>query len=181
MNPVILLVLIFLAGCQSRVPFEIRESPPGSPSVAMVQQDIKSYLGKRVRWGGVIVSVENRPNDTWLEIVSKELDDKGRPVESDVSLGRFFARTEGFLDPAVYKTERAVTVYGTVEELASRTIGERPYAYPVVKADKLYLWPEYQEYPYRYYPGWWDYPYYYPHFYPHYYPYYLRHPHFLYW
>jgi outer membrane lipoprotein len=68
-----------------------------------------------------------------------------------------------------------------VEELTSRTIGEHPYAYPVVKASKLYLWPEYQKYPYRYHPWWWDYPYYYPHFYPRYYPYYLRHPHFLYW
>ena len=171
--PLISLCLILLSGCQSRVPLEIREPLPGSPSVSAVQHDIKPYAGISVRWGGVIVSVENRPNETWIEIVSKKLDHNGQPVNSDVSLGRFLARIEGFLDPAIYKAEREVTVYGVVESLVTRKIGESSYVYPVVKAKRVYLWPEYHPYADRYYP--WP-GYYYPYYftpYP-YYPYYYR-------
>ncbi len=167
--PLIFVFLVWLGGCQSRVPIEIREPVLGSPGVETVQREIKPYVGQFVRWGGVIVSVENRTNETRMEIVSKVLDDEGRPLKSDVSLGRFFARSEGFLDPAVYRAGREVTVYGAVETLVTRKIGERPYAYPVIRAEKLYLWPEYRYYPYAYpyypWPGYFYYPYYYP-FYP---------------
>jgi outer membrane lipoprotein len=177
--PLIFVFLVLLGGCQSRVPIEIREPVLGSPSVAIVQQDIKPYVGKFVRWGGVIVSVENRTNETWVEIVSKELNDKGQPLKSDVSLGRFLARSQGFIDPAVYQPEREATVYGTVETLVTRKIGESPYVYPVVKVEKLYLWPKSNYlYGYRYYPwpGYFYYPYYYP-----FYPYYYRFGYFPYW
>lgn len=160
-----LMSLVLLGGCQPRVPLEIREPLPGSPSVSIVQQDIKPYVGTFVRWGGVIVSVENRTDETWLEIVSKELDNDGKPLKNDVSLGRFLVRREEFLDPAVYRPGREVTVYGVVKALVTRKIGERPYAYPVVRAERLYLWPEYRYYPYAYpyypWPGYY-YPYYYP-------------------
>ncbi|MGH8545442.1 MAG: Slp family lipoprotein, partial [Gammaproteobacteria bacterium] len=72
--------------------------------------------------------------------------------------------------PAVYRAGRQVTVYGVLKPPVNRTIGERPYTYPMVRAQKLYLWPDYREYwrnrPYRY-----D-PFYYP-YYP-YYPYWHR-------
>jgi outer membrane lipoprotein len=176
--PVILLFLLFVGGCASNVPIEIREPLPYGPSVAAVQEDIKPYVGKYVRWGGVIVSVDNRPNDTWVEIVAKELGNYGRPVDSDVSLGRFLVRVDGFLDPAVYRADREITVYGVMENQLTRKIGERIYTYPLIKAEKekLYLWPGFRSYGYSY-PYWHD-PYWYSPYYPYYSPFrhrFLRH------
>ncbi len=158
------LSLVFLiAGCQSSVPLEIREPLLGAPSIAQVQENPKANKGKRVRWGGVIASVENRSTDTWVEVVSKVLGDEGRPLPDDVALGRFFARVSGFLDPAVYQADREITVYGIVEDEVKRNIGEKPYSYPTVKSERLYLWPMYRREAYGYYPDpyWYD-PFYYP-------------------
>ncbi len=169
-------VACVLTGCQSSVPIEIRQPVLDAPSIAQVQQDPQSGKGKRVRWGGVIASVENRADDTWVEVVSKTLGDQGRPVSDDVALGRFFARVPGFLDPAVYAADREITVYGVVEEEVKRNIGEKPYRYPTVRSERLYLWPVYLAAPYGYYPDpyWYD-PFYYPYrFWPH--RYWRRHP-----
>ena len=80
-----------------------------------------------------------------------------------MALGRFFARVAGFLDPAVYAADREVTVYGIVEEVVKRNIGEKPYSYPTVRSERLYLWPVRLAVPYGYYPDpyWYD-PFYYP-------------------
>jgi outer membrane lipoprotein len=164
--------LLVLAGCQSSVPIQIREPLLEAPSIVQVQEDLKGNKGKHVRWGGVIASVENRAADTWVEVVSKALGQEGRPLSGDQAFGRFFARVSGFLDPAVYKPDREVTVYGVVEDTVERPIGTKPYRYPMVKSELLYLWPVYRTGPYGYYPDayWYD-----PYWYGPYYSPYWRH------
>jgi outer membrane lipoprotein len=162
--PFSLLFILLLGGCASNIPIEIREPPMWSPLLSQAQANPKAYQGQPVRWGGNIVSAENKPNDTWIEVLAKELGSEGRPVAGDESVGRFVVRVSGFLDPAVYRKDRQVTVYGKLEGLETRKIGDLPYAYPLIKAEKIYLWPEYSRdrYPYYYYP--YGYPpyYYYP-------------------
>lgn len=158
-----LCVLLLLSGCASQIPLEIREPPAASPLFSQVRDDPKAYQGQPVRWGGTIVKVENRPTETWVEVLAKELGSEGRPVESDASLGRFLMKAIGFLDPVVYRTDRRITVYGRLAGQETRKIGDLPYTYPVVQADTYYLWSERRYYDY---PPYWYYPYYYP-----YYPY----------
>lgn len=169
-------LLGLLGGCASQIPQPIRVAPANNPTISAVLGNLKAFKGAAVRWGGTIASVDNKAHETWLTIVARPLDSDGEPVENDRTLGRFIARVHGFLDPAIYRKDREVTVYGNVESLVTRMIGKHPYTYPLIKAQTVYLWQERPEsvyYPYPY-PYWYyDYaPYRYPFYsYPYWYPY----------
>ena len=137
-----LLFLSFLGGCASDVPLVIREPLADNPSLADVQSNPKAFVNRRVRWGGRIVSTKSVANKTEVEIVAKAVATDGRPEPGDVSLGRFIANSGEFLDRAIYSADREVTVYGVLENVLVRNIGEHPYTYPLVQAIQIYLWPE---------------------------------------
>lgn len=160
---------VLLGGCASNIPIEIREDISGNTiSINAAASNFEQNKGRAVRWGGTIAKVENHPADTWIEIVGKKLGSYGQPVESDQSQGRFIARINGFLDPAIYKVDREITVYGVIENRLVKKIDNHPYTYPVVKSVSYYLWDDYQSRRrYYYYP-------YDPFYYPYYYPYYYR-------
>lgn len=169
-----------LSACAtSRVPEAIRQPPPGDLTLAEVRQNLPGHVNQRVRWGGRIAGVENHANETWLDVVARPLDDDGRPRSSDDSLGRFIARVDGFLDPAVYAKGRDVTVAGTIERSITRQIGDYPYPYVVVKADTTKLWELRVERPAYYRDPFYD-PFYDP-FWPRMYPWYAPYPFYPYW
>jgi len=165
-------VVALVSGCASNIPAQIRNEPVDNLSIAVVSSDPEPYIGKNVRWGGSVVTVENKVDSTWIEIVSTRLGSYGRPGTLDEdSQGRFIARFDGFLDPKVFKEGRKITVYGHVENRIIRKIDEHSYSYPLIKASNHYLWPVRYYSPHRYYA---DYPYYdYP--YSWYQPYYRLH------
>jgi outer membrane lipoprotein len=160
-----------LGGCASVVPETIRTAAPGNVQIAAVRAQPAQYRDAVVRWGGDIVSTRNERDHSILEIIARDLDRDGRPLDEDKSLGRFLVKAQGFLDPAVYKPEREVTVRGRVEGVVEQAIGEYRYSYPVIRADDIYLWkprpppapPYAYPYPYYYDPWYpWGWPYYRP-------------------
>jgi len=168
MKPVFLFLAMAIAGCASDIPRPIREAPAESASHTQALMNPEQYHGVAVRWGGVIATVENRQAETWIEIVERPLDADGQPRATDKSAGRFLARVQGFLDPAIFAAKRLVTVAGSLEDNHTRNIGEHPYTYPVVHVEHIYLWPippkaaHYYRSPYWYdpwYPWGWGYPY----------------------
>jgi len=179
--------ILLLCSCASNIPLEIRENvTEENITVDAARSDSKRFTGHKVRWGGTIASIQNKAQETWIEIVDRPLGSYGRPQINDQSAGRFLARVDGFLDSAIYKVDRPITVFGTIEESVPGNIGEYSYNYPTVRATSHYLWSEYDPYatyygyPYGYYPYWYyPYPYYfYPYrynfgfrygYYPHYY------------
>ncbi len=178
--------LVLLSGCAS-VPEPVREGPRQSPDPVVVQASPEQYAGMTVRWGGVIVSVENGQAESEVEVVSRPLGDDTRPLDTDQTSGRFLVRTQDFLDPMDYTAGREITVVGILDGIEQRNIGAHRYAYPVVKATGYYLWPViiYVPDPYYYspfYDPWYPFgPYYYPYAYPYYsypytYPYYRARP-----
>jgi outer membrane lipoprotein len=167
-----LLIALLAAGCASNLPEPIREPPPQDLALETVRQDPEQYIGQPVRWGGTIAGVDNRADETCLEVVGRELQSSGKPVARDRSEGRFLACVNRFLDPMVYSRDRLVTVAGTVEAVETRPVGEYPYRYPVVQVQNLHLWqpeterPRYERDPFFYDP-FWPWPYYrYPWFGP---------------
>jgi outer membrane lipoprotein len=130
-----------LAGCASDIPRPIREAPAASIALTQALKNPDQHRTATVRWGGAIASVDNRRDATWLEIVERPLDTYGQPRETDKSEGRFLAKVDGFLDPAIFAAKRLVTVAGMLAGNDSRTIGEHPYTYPVVQVEHIYLWP----------------------------------------
>lgn len=133
-------VSLFLAGCATRVPAPLRDIPSPQVSVAQVRQDAEKFIGTRVRWGGSIAVVENRPSETLIEIVSQPLDRDGRPQLTRATGGRFLAKLPDFLDPLIYGERREITVVGTLRGQVTRKIGHYEYTFPVVAVDSHYLW-----------------------------------------
>lgn len=55
---------------------------------------------------------------------------------------RFLVSTREFLDPAIYAPGRRLTVLGTVAGRSERRVGDLPYAYPMISAERIKLWPK---------------------------------------
>lgn len=135
------MVLVLSACATTNVPEPIQSDPAGSPSVAEVRLNPERFVGSQVRWGGTIAGVQNRPDETLVQIVARELTDEGRPKAGDRSSGRFTARIDGFLDPVVYSEGRHFTVTGQIIGSRVEQVGEYDYRLPVVEVDTSYLWP----------------------------------------
>lgn len=167
-------VLLLLSGCAtSRVPLPIRAGLDNQVPIDEVRIHPKRHLHAPVRWGGEIISLDNRKQETWVELLAYPLGNEGRPRLHRSNKGRFLGRFPGFLDPSIFKPGRELTVTGWAEGLITRPVGEYPYSYPLVNVQVYHLWPVRQRHqPWRYDP-WYD-PFYDP-FYDPWYPYY-RHP-----
>lgn len=161
-TPLLLLALLFVSACASQVPVLIKLPPVPDPEFQQVKNNITPFLNQYVRWGGKIISIENKENSSWIEILVNPLNSYGRPGANDNYKGRFIAKIDGFLDPEHYAKDRKLTVYGKVESSLTRKIDDHPYNYPLVNAKVYYLWPEYRNarYQYPYYPAYHSWPYY---------------------
>jgi outer membrane lipoprotein len=137
-----------------------------------IAADPAGARGKTVLLGGTIVQTVPKPGMTEMELVQKELDYWDAPRLTDRSEGRYLVVTSRFIDPAVYRAGRDVTVAGEVLDPETRRMGEIDYRYPVIRAAEVRLWPPGPPiYPYPYglpYDGWWRRSPYYPYSY---YPY----------
>jgi len=129
----------------------------------MVLANPNFYKGRTVLWGGRIIETVNFRDGAELIVLQTPLDFLGEPDEPHASQGRFIARSPRFLDPAVYKADRAVTLAGVLHGAEDRAVDQTTYTYPVVMVEELHLWEEYyyQPYPdyYRYDPFWGPYVY----------------------
>lgn len=134
--------ILALAGCAT-APKPLRgEFSPLVPAQAAAS----GQVGDLIRWGGRIIAVTPTPQETCFEILGRELSNKARPVlKADQSQGRFLACRAGFYDPAIFTTERDVTITGRITGFETRQIGEYEYRYPQIAAEVIYLWPQLSE------------------------------------
>ena len=105
-----------------------------------------AFIRKNVLLGGEIIETRNAADMTSIMVLAFRLDYSKRPVTGTVSGGRFIVRQPTFLDPAIYRPGRKITVAGIVVGEKSLPLGEITYRYPVIENRELYLWPE-EEYP----------------------------------
>src|SRR5690606_9259956 len=110
-----------------------------TPSEAVA--DIEAARGRRVAWGGVIVSTRNLAQTTEIETVGYPLDDSGRPQTGAPPQQRFLLVRQGYLEAADFRSGRLITAVGTVTGTRRGRVGEADYVYPVLEADEIYLWP----------------------------------------
>ena len=170
----LILMILSLAGCASGPPEPISRAIHDNPSLTRVRLDIEAFNGADVRWGGIVSKIENKAEQTWIEIVKMPLRSNGKPEAAGSSEGRFIASFDRFLDPVVYEIGGRLTVVGRIDGSIQRPIGDYDYLFPIVVVDGSYLWqpidavapPYYYPPPYWYYDPWYPYPW----------PYH-RHPH----
>jgi len=140
-----------IAGCAT-----IPEPLAGEYADVTPDQSSDSHIGQRMRWGGRIVDTRPGTNETCMEILSRPLDKKARPADSDQHHGRFLACRSGFEDPAIFDAGRDITVIGQLTGFVEGHIGEFNYVYPRISADTLFLWSDPQPMHYYHDPFWYD-------------------------
>ena len=75
----------------------------------MVQADPKAYTGRKVVWGGLIISTENLEDKTLIEVFQTRLDSTQSPTREPLANGgRFIVSIEGYADPLIYREKRAL-------------------------------------------------------------------------
>ncbi len=133
---------LFVSGCATAPKPLQGEFSALLPEQASVEQP----SGELVRWGGSIVSVSPTTSETCIEVLGRNLNANARPrATPDLSAGRFLACRAGFYDPAIFTSEREVTVTGRIAAYETRRIGEYDYRYPRIAAEVIYLWPQRRE------------------------------------
>jgi outer membrane lipoprotein len=133
-----------LSGCAtSPIPREIRRQVTPGLTFGHVLRSPEAQKGKIVLWGGQILSLKNAKDGTTLHLLEVPTDSDGRPINPEASEGRFIAAIDRYLDMAVYQRGRLVTIFGEGEGARSEPLGEgqMEYAYPVIHAREIYLWP----------------------------------------
>lgn len=153
----LLLAASLLAACAT-----VPEPLAGDFTAVAPDQSGDRHIGSQVRWGGRIIDTRPGQQETCIEILAADLDDRARPRLDDADRGRFLACREGFKDPAIFDSGRAITVVGTLENFIEGRIGEFRYVYPRVAAETFYLWADkpdvvYYRDPWSYYDPWWPY------------------------
>lgn len=152
-----LLTLFLGLGACATLPKPLQDSSLRHFTVADARKGL-APVDVDVRWGGTIARVRNGVKHTWIEIVDEPLGGDARPIATDNSDGRFLARFGRFVDPAIYRRGREITIVGRLEPEQTHLIGKFPYRFPVVAVRSDYLWQPLPQYPPGYYasPFWMD-------------------------
>jgi outer membrane lipoprotein len=145
----LLLACLALSACVG-LPSAVRDVPVKDVSYGEASEHPERYKDVAVRWGGVIIDVDNEENATLVQVLSYPLNFYGRPQLTKPSEGRFVIKSSEFLDPAVYAKDREITVAGALEGDIQRMIGKKAVQLPLISSTAIYLWPVYQNSPYGY-------------------------------
>ena len=170
MKRYLLVICLLLAAC-TNLPKAIKDPPLYDISYTQVIQDIAKYKNAPVRWGGIIIDVENEQNFTRVQVLYYPLDSDGRPRTDQPNEGRFLFKTPEFLDPAVYNKNSEITVAGTLIGDIEHTIGKKVMRLPLIASTTIYQWPAYrysnyyEGFGYGYNPYYGGYPYYWGNYY----------------
>ena len=135
-----------LAGCAPVISQEVLEEVNQALSFEQLLKDPEAYRGKTVLLGGNIIKTQNLPDRTLIVVLQRPLGFRKKPTGEDVSKGRFIVYVPGFLDPAIYRPNRKITVVGSVVGKEVRPLGKIEYSYPVIEKRGLYLWPAEESY-----------------------------------
>lgn len=135
----LMLAIVSLLGCAHVISKELREKVDKEITPMALFKEPDAYMGKTVSLGGVIVSSLNTDEGTYIEVLQKPLDYRGKPEDTDISHGRFIIFYEGYLDTAIYSRGREITVAGEVIGKRLRPLGEIQYQYPLIKSKELHL------------------------------------------
>jgi outer membrane lipoprotein len=133
-----LLFVMAGAGC-SVISAEVRAvAEPDMPyGELLVRAD--DVIGKTVILGGYVLETDAGADESVLVVLQAPLDVFDLPGDGDDSQGRFLMMHAGYLDPAIYREGRVVTVAGVVIGVIGDT-EECPARCLQIETRDLYLW-----------------------------------------
>jgi outer membrane lipoprotein len=130
-----------VTGCAAVISQETLKTVDQDIRFEQILENTEAYRGKVVLLGGEIINTENVPNKTVIIVLQRSLGYNQKPDSEGESKGRFIVSTPDFLDPAIYRPRRKITVVGPVMGKEVRPLGELEYAYPVIEKKELHIWP----------------------------------------
>lgn len=137
---ILLISLLLLSGC-SALPSVFSDARIKDVAYAQVLADAESYTNTMVRWGGVIIGLENEESQNTLKVMSYPLDYYGRPDIDSESEGYFVIKSPERLDPEQYTAGRELVAVGVIEGKTVPSPGHDSIGLPVIKASGIHLWP----------------------------------------
>ena len=140
-NLLLLLLTLPLASCAGGMSDQARSKVTYFGTFSRLQKEPDKFIRETVMWGGKVIETHPLQGVTELIVLQLELTDQDRPRDDDQSQGRFVARSNEFLDPAIYPKGTLITVIGRFVEADQRIIGEMRYQYPVIEIDEIKKWP----------------------------------------
>ncbi len=130
-----------LPACATNPDFDTEGLDPGlTPEHAA--RSFPQHSLARIVWGGRVIAVSNTPELREIEVLGFPLDRRDKPDAGVQTTGRFFVTHGDDPDLADYPAGQLVTVSGIITDRRIGKIGEAPYAYPVVAADRVFAWPD---------------------------------------
>lgn len=138
----LLAFVVMLSGCTTAPAEQQIGQTSSATKVSSVRQQPELHQNAEIVWGGSVIGIDNRAEETWIEIVERPLHRRGMPDLKEDSTGRFIAVVPGFLDPLNYSNGRSITIAGTVNGSETRKIAQADYDYPVVAVVDHRLWSD---------------------------------------
>lgn len=132
---------LLIIGCVSVISQGTLEKTDKTLTFEKLLESPETHKGKTVLLGGSIIETQNYSDKSGIVVLQRPLDFQKKPKDEDISRGRFIVYTPGFLDPAIYRQGRKITVVGTVKGSEVRPIDKIEYSYPVIEKGELHLWP----------------------------------------
>ncbi len=100
-------------------------------SYSQASQSLDGNKDVLVRWGGVIIDVENEKFSI-IQVKFYPLNYLGRPQLDKSSVGHFVIKGAEFPNPVVYAKNMEITVVGTLKGAIERTVDEEIIRVPLI-------------------------------------------------
>lgn len=137
---IFLFVLVF--GCSAGISQQSLSKVTYMGTFFELQKSPDAFIGEIVVLGGKILEARISSASSELMVLESPLNNRHRPANLDQSKGRFLIQSEQLLDPAIYQKGTLLTVVGIIKGSKVRAIGGFNYAYPLLEAIEIKLWPE---------------------------------------
>lgn len=135
-------VLCGCTACGSVFAPDVRSQIDPTLSYPELAASPASHAGRVIVLAGTIVEAANLKNSTRITLLQYPVGRRHRPRTNQPSGGRFLLSVPGYLETAIYRPGRAVSVIGEVVGREDLPLGETTYAHPVLVPKALHLWDE---------------------------------------
>jgi len=135
--------ILLITGCAHVISEQVLSSVDRSITGQSIFANPDAFIGKMVILGGTIIKTTNTSHGSIIEVVQKPLDYDGRPLDTDVSYGRFLIQSEQFLDSEIYSKGKDITAAGVIAEKKEKKLDEIMYTYPVIIPKELHIFKPY--------------------------------------
>ena len=136
------LLPLLLTACSSNLPSNIKTAPAHDLLYwHVLAEEVDTFIGKQVRWGGKVIKVMQRGSDSLIEIQNYPVNRYGLPLLNLPTRGKFIAKSDQVFDENIYLEGLLVTFSGTLEPETTRVEKRKIRFLPVINVTDVHLWP----------------------------------------